>query len=259
MSETAVSSTSAITTSGRIVRVALIILPLGTIVLGAASFGIWWSKKQGVEDRNYAYASALRREMTVPAVDRYVSILKEVLNQPETERLPAVASFLESSMSPENMGYEPRRDRFYSGSLEVSNVEAELTGGQRPREVRLFLVPYGDKARIDAEAHALAGMMALAHAMTGERDEITVRFVAIPLGVNDQSGHSALERLASAIQERRERLMSVMVLGGASEAVISEIGLAFRTVQTGTVVKSLPETHDSSSTLTTMRGLMNQR
>jgi hypothetical protein len=162
-------------------------------------------------------------------------------------------------MSPENMGYEPRRDRFYSGSLEVSYVEAELTGGQRPREVRLFLVPYGVKARIDAEAHALAGMMALAHAMTGERDEITVRFVAIPMGVNDQSGHSALGRLASAIQERRERLMSVMVLGGASEAVISEIGLAFRTVQTGTVVKSLPETHDSSSTLTTMRGLMNQR
>ena len=68
MSDTAVSSSSAITTSGRVVRAALIILPVGTIVLGLASFGIWWSKKQGTEDRNHAYASALRREMTVPAM-----------------------------------------------------------------------------------------------------------------------------------------------------------------------------------------------
>lgn len=250
-----VASNSSITTSGRVVRAALIILPLGTILLGALSFGIWWYKKQGVEERGYAYASALRREMTAPALERYVGILREVLNQPDAERLPAVASFLESSMSPENMGYEPRRDRFYSGGVEVSNVEAELTGRQRPREVRLLLIPYGDRSRIDVEVHALAGMMVLAHAMTGERDEITVRFAAVPVGVKDQSGRSALERLAGAANERGERLMQILVLGGAGDALLSEIGLAFRAAQTGTVVKNLTETHEVPATLAAMKAL----
>jgi hypothetical protein len=166
-----------------------------------------------------------------------------------------VASFLESSMSPENMGYEPRRDRFYTGGVEVSNVEAELTGRQRPREVRLLLMPYGDRSRVDVEAHALAGLMVLAHAMAGEREEITLRFAAVPVGVKDQSGHSPLERLAGAANERGERLMQVLVLGGAGDALLSEIGLAFRAAQTGVTVKSHPETHDAPATLTAMKAL----
>jgi hypothetical protein len=259
MSEPAASSSSAITTSGRIVRAGLILLPVGTIVLGAASFGIWWYKKQTVEDRSHAYASALRREMTVPAVDRYVSILKEVLHQPDAERLPSVASFLESSMSSENMGYEPKRDRFYTSGVEVGSVEVELTGKQRPREVRFFLVPYGDRLRIDAEAHALAGLMALAHAMTGEREEVTVRFAAVPMGVVDQSGHSGLERLAAGMNERGERLMQVTVLGGAGEAWMTEIGLAFRAAQTGAVVRGLPETGDTTATMAAMSALKARR
>lgn len=250
-----VTSTSSITTSGRIVRAGLILLPVGTIVLGAASFGIWWYKKQTVEDRSHAYASALRREMTVPAVDRYAGILKEVLQLPDVERLPSVASFLESSMSSENMGYEPKRDRFVANGVEVANVEVELTGRQRPREVRLLLAPYGDRARVGAEAHALAGLMALAHAMTGEREEVTVRFAAVPMGVADQSGHSGLERLVAGMNERGERLMQVSVLGGASEAWMTEIGLAFRAAQTGAVVRGLPATGDTTSTLAAMSAL----
>jgi len=246
------ASASTITTSGRVVRAALIIFPFGTVVLGIASFGFWWVKKEKVADRSYLYAAALRRDMTEKAIDRYLAILHDVRALPDAESLPSIASYVESSMSSENMGYEPKRDRFFSGRQEVSNVIAEMAGTQRPREVKLVLVCYGDKARQDAESHALAGMMALAHAMAGERAEHTLRFIAVPLGVKDPSGRTALERVNVAMADRSERLMQVIVLGGPEEALLSEISLAFRVAQTGAVVLALPETTDSAGTLAAM-------
>lgn len=250
-----VSSSSSITTSGRIVRAALIIFPFGTVVLGVASFGFWWWKREQVDERSYAYSVALRRQMTPQALERYVSILGDVLNQPEGERQAAVASFLESSMSPENMGYNPKRDRFISQGLEQSNVEIELTGRQRPRELRLILVPYGIKARQVAEVQALAGLMALAHEVTGERGEATLRFVAVPWEVRDQSGRTALTRLADSVREKSEKVMRITVLGGAGDTVLEEIRQAFGAAQTGVIVESLPETQDVSSTLGAMQAL----
>lgn len=246
---------TSITTSGRVVRAALIIFPFGTIILGIASFGFWWVKRVQVEERSYSYASALRRDMTLTALERYVSIFQEVLQLPVAERLPSVASFVESSMSSDNMGYEPRRDRFYSGSQEVSNVDAEMAGTQRMREVRLILVVYGDQARAQAESHALGGMMSLAHAMAGCRAEDTVRFAAVPMGVKDPSGRAALERFAFGMANRGERLMKVTLLGGAGEQALEDVALAFRTVQTGAVTESLPETLEVADTLAAMTAL----
>ncbi len=247
--------TSSITTSGRVVRAALIIFPFGTIILGIASFGFWWVKRVQVEERSYSYATALRRDMTPTALERYVSIFRDVLQLPEAERLPSVASFAESSMSSDNMGYEPRRDRFFSGSQEVSNVDAEMAGAQRLREVRLILVVYGDQARAQAESHALGGMMSLAHAMAGKRADDTLRFAAVPMGVKDPSGRTALERFAFGMANRGERLMKVTLLGGAGQQVLSDVSLAFRTAQTGAVVESIPETLDTTATLAAMTAL----
>jgi hypothetical protein len=230
-----VSSSSSITTSGRIVRAALIIFPFGTVVLGVASFGFWWWKREQVDERSYAYSVALRRQMTPQALERYVSILGEVLNQPDGERQAAVASFLESSMSPENMGYNPKRDRFIN--------------------LRLMLVPYGIKARQAAEVQALAGLMALAHELTGERGEATLRFVAVPWEVRDQSGRTALTRLADSVREKSEKVMRITVLGGVGDTVLEEIRQAFGAAQTGVIVESLPETQDVSTTLGAMQAL----
>jgi hypothetical protein len=246
---------SSITTSGRVVRAALIIFPFGTIILGIASFGFWWVKRVQVEERSYSYATALRRDMTLTAMERFVGIFHEVLQLPESERLTSVASFAESSMSSDNMGYEPRRDRFFSGSQEVSNVDAEMAGSQRLREVRLILVLYGDQARSKAESQALGGLMSLANAMAGRRAEDTLRFAAVPMGVKDPSGRTALERFAFGMANRGERLMSVTLLGGAGEQVLSDVALAFRTAQTGAIVQNLPETQDLAATLAAMTAL----
>jgi hypothetical protein len=233
---------------GRFIRAALIILPLGTIVLGAASFGIWWWDKQRVQERSYKFATAMRRDISASAIDRYVTILTDVLAQPPAQRAGAVAAFLESSMGPENMGYDVRRDRFQAGGMEVANVDVELTG-KRWREVMLVLVPYGNPGKVAPEAHALAALMSLAHAVTGENRELTLRFAAVPVDATDSEGRSALERFAAGCRGREERIMRVWILGGPDETLLSEARKAFQTDVQGTVVEGKPETTGTAATL----------
>ncbi len=246
---------SPMSSPGRFIRFALIMFPLGLVITSIASFGIWWWKRTQVEERSYGYALALRREMTVQALDRYTSILREVMQPEGLERLAAVASFVDSSMSAENMGYDPRRDRFFHGSLEVSNVEAEITGKPRWQEITLVLAPYGDLPRKEIEIQALAGLMSLGHAMAGERREGTLRFAAVPLGISDANGQSAMERLGAAMFGRSERVMRVITLGGVGEEVLNQIRNAFRADQSGTVIEVLPATTSLESTLQSMKAL----
>ncbi len=240
---------------GRHIRIALIMFPLGLVITSIASFGIWWWKRTQVEERSYGYATALRREMTVQSLDRYTSILKEVMQPTGPERLAAVASFVDSSMSAENMGYDPRRDRFFHGGLEVSNVDVEITGRPRWQEISLILVLYGDPGRTKEETQALAGIMALGHAITGERREGTLRLAAIPLGVVDSSGQTALERFAAAIFGRQERVMRVIIPGGLSEELLVKVRRAFRAEQSGTLFEVLPATTEVESTMKAMTAL----
>jgi hypothetical protein len=239
---------------GRWIRAALVILPVGTIILGAASFGIWWWNKQRVQERSYKFATAMRRDVSAGAVDRYVGILKDVLNQPQARKLGAVAAFLESSMGAENMGYDVRRDHFPMDGIEVANVDAELTG-KRWREVVLVLAPYGEPGKVDAESHALATLMSLAHALTGENRELTLRFAGVPLGVKDPEGRTALERFAASARGREERVMRTWVLGGPDEALLAEVRAAFQSEAQGTVVEGLPATTDTAATLATATAL----
>jgi len=242
-------SDAAVTRSGRVVRAALLILPAGTILFGIASFGIWWMKKTQVEERGYKYALALRRDLGAEGLQRHGGILLEVMRLPEADRLGAVAAYLESSMGAENMGYAVRRERWLSSGMELANVDVELTGRQRPREVVLVLVPFGDAARSKQEAWALATALSLAHAITGESGARTLRLAAIPVGRRDDSGMEALERMAARSREREERIMQVHVLGGPSEALLAQVKATLRAEATGTVIQALPETLDAASSL----------
>lgn len=243
---------------GRFIRLSLVLFPVGLILTSIASFAFWWQKREQVEERSFAYATALRRELTEASLVRHTRILQEVLSSPGLPALAAVASYLESSMSPENMGYEPRRDRFFHQGQEVSNLEVELTGTQRPREVHLILVPYGTPDGREAEIQALAGMMGLAHAMAGDRRENTLRFAAVPLGVRDSNDLTALSRLSSGIASRQERVVKIFVLGGAGEETLKQVRDAFRVEQSGAVVQTLASTQDPRTTLDLMLSLKSQ-
>ncbi|HRK15887.1 MAG TPA: hypothetical protein PK490_16505, partial [Prosthecobacter sp.] len=176
------SETTAAPATGRFIRAALVIFPAGTIILCILSFGIWWWKRERVEQRGYQYALALRRDLSESGLSRHSSILHEALSRADPQRFQAVAAYLESSMGAENMGYHVQRgQRVRVGDMEVSDIDVELTGRQRPREVVLLLVPYGFAARAAEESRALAMMMSLAHAITGEARVRTLRLAALPL------------------------------------------------------------------------------
>ncbi len=230
---------------GRFIRAALVIFPVGTVVFGILSFGIWWWKRERVEERGYKYALALRRDLSEAGLRRHADILAEALRRTDAARFQAVAAYLESSMGPENMGYQVRRDRSRVGEAEVANIDVELTGKPRPREVVLLLVPYGEAGQAEAESRSLAMLMGLAHALTGETRSRTLRFAAVPLGVDPQS----LARLAEVAESRRERVMQVFVLGGG-EAATTAVATAVQTERSGALVKPLtpPETLETALT-----------
>jgi hypothetical protein len=236
---------------GRWIRAALVIFPAGTIVLGIASFGFWWAKKVRVEERGYKYALALRRDLNEAGLQRHIDILRDVMSQPPAQKIPAVAAYLESSMGAENMGYQVRRVRFQKGDIELANVDVELTGKKRPREITLLLIPYGDPAKIEAESRAIAQLMSLAHAITGESGTSTLRLAVVPSGYDEES----LARLMTATRSKEERFMQIYVGGGVSAESLATIKETFRVEETGTIITALPDTPDTQTTLATAHAL----
>lgn len=252
MTEVSPSPKSTITTAGRIVRAGLIILPFGTILLGFASFGIWSWKKNRVEDRNYRYASAMRQEPTQASWGRYKQVLDEVSRGSAADRLASVASYLESSVGAENMGYTPLRQIVaLDGEFPVAGILAELTGKKRPREVVLILQPYGANGPelISRENAQLASWLTLAHWITGEPTLRTVRFVALPLASLDDAQQSqALTQLGIEMRKRDERVTHLLVGPEDGKRLASKVEQAFQMAARGTVTVpfELPATADET-------------
>lgn len=236
---------------GRIIRAALVIFPVGTVILGIASFGIWWFKKERAEERNFKYSMALRRELSEAGIKRYEDVLKDVMSQPDAQKIPAVAAYLESSMGGENMGYQVRRDRFQLEPFELANVDVELSTKKRFRDVVLLLVPYGDATRGEAESRAISMLMCIAHAVTGESGTSTLRLAVVPAGLDKK----ALVRFVDTARAKDERFMQVLVAGGVPDAMLNDIKTVFRVQVTGTVVTSLPDTGDTANTFLSAQAL----
>lgn len=214
-------------------------LPLGTILLGIASFGIWQWKKDRAADRSFKYAMALRKPMTQEGVERYAGIIRAELAKPDRDL--SIPGYLESTMGAENMGYTVRRQRF---GKDLSLIDAELTGKSRPREIVLALVPYsGDAARRESTTLAAAEMLSLAHEITGVEVFRTLRFAFIP------DTDEAWKLMQEAMRNDGEHLMHLLVLGGPEVAEIERISHALDTKMQGTRVLSIPATTSAADTL----------
>ncbi len=236
---TVLDSTETPTASGRFIRAALIIFPLGTIALGIASFGIWSWKKNRVEDRNLRHAIALRQEPNAAAWNRHREVLAQVSQTGSNDRLASTASYVESSLGAENMGYAPYRfvTKLEEG-LGVDGVLAELTGGRRPREIVMVFLPYGGEAQevIQQENTALASALLLAHWLTGEPVVRTVRFVFLPLAALDDDEHrAALTRLGEDLRRRDERVTHLIDVSTGGTDWTAEAAPAFDMAARGTV------------------------
>lgn len=218
---------------GRWIRAALVIFPLGTILLGIASFGIWQWQKDRAADRSFRYAMALRRSITLEEIQRHAGIIRTALAKPDWHL--SIPAYLESTMGAENMGYTVRRTRY---GADQSLIDAELTGKTRPREIVLALVPYdGDFLRFPRTAQAIAEALSIAHEATGENVTRCLRFAMIP------ATPDALKEMKSALSRDAERLMQLIVLGGPTPEFMRQAQDILETAKNGTkVVERTPTT-----------------
>lgn len=224
---------------GRWIRFALVMLPIGTIILGIASFGIWQWKKDQAADRSFKYAMALRRPISLAGIQRHADIVREALAKPDWHL--SVPGYLESTMGAENMGYTVRRERW---GVDQANIDAELTGKKRPSEIVLALAVYsGDALRFGRSAQAIAEMLSVAHEVTGESVMRSLRFAAIP------DSPEALSQLKEALRRDDERLLHLFVLGDPPVESLNRINAMLDTTAGGTRVISRPATVTPQETL----------
>jgi hypothetical protein len=230
---------------GRWIRFALVMLPVGTIFLGIASFGIWqWNKDQAA-DRSFKYAMALRRPITLEGIQRHAGIVREALSKPDWHL--SIPGYLESTMGAENMGYTVRRTRFGN---EQSNIDAELTGKSRPREIVMVMAIYdGDPTRLIRTSQAIAESLGIAHELTGESVVRSLRFAMVP------SGAEALTQIREQLRRDDERLMHLFVLGSPSDTELKVINDTFETSARGTRLVVRPATSAAEQTLTSAQEL----
>lgn len=224
---------------GRWIRAALVILPLGTILLGIASFGIWQWKKDQEADHSFRYAMALRRSISLEEIQRHAGIVRTALSGPDWNL--SIPAYLESTMGAENMGYTVRRMRF---GKDLSNIDAELVGKSRPREIVMALVPYSsDPLRFERTAQAMAEALSIAHEATGENVTRCLRFAMIP------ATEDALKEMQSALRRDSERLMQVMVLGDPTPDFIRQLRDNLEITKNGTRLIERPAATSPEMTL----------
>lgn len=224
---------------GRWIRAALVILPVGTIFLGIASFGIWQWKKDQAADRSFRYAMALRKPISEGGIQRHAGIVREALAKPNWHL--SIPGYLESTMGAENMGYTVRRTPC---GTDQALVDAELTGKSRPREVVMVLIPYSnDPLRFGRTAQAVAEALSVAHEVTGETVLRCLRFVAMP------NTPAAVETLKSTLSRDSERLMQLFVLGGPDAATMARLHEVLEIKKNGTSVTERAATTEPQETL----------
>jgi len=242
------------------IRRALVIFPAGLLLLGTGSM-IWHvMKKEVTAARSIRYAAGLAREINGADIARYEKILNETLDA------TAVASFVESTLGPENMGYNVRKltGKGEAGGRIVA-LDIELTGTQKPRDIVLLVTHHlpleagppaaAGHARATAlamsAAHARATALAMsaAHALTGTPVIRSLRLVS----VESLAGLQRYYELALRPDERVSHVVTLGQLATLSDAAILE---TLRLNQTGTVVEKPDQTGDAVVAAARLKGLL---
>jgi hypothetical protein len=200
-------------TVGRVIRAALIILPFGTIVLGALSFVFYFNQKEKVAQRSIKYAAGLRKDLNESDLQRYEQIVAESQSKPQPERAKMLASFLESTLGPENMGYEVRRvvDRSDPQAAPLA-LDVEVTGSKRARDVVLVLVDY----LADDAARPLACALGIAHADAGQARVRSLRLATL-------KGIASLAAYHEEATSAQDRITHLVLLGATAKATDAEL------------------------------------
>lgn len=183
--------------SGKLVRLFVGGLPLGLVIMGALSFVIWNYKKKEKPPIVLEFASMLQRDVNKVDFDRYVDLITNEIGGRDVsveEKSEAVASFIESSMGLDNMGYEMRQRKTLEGGW---YMYAELPSAGWAKGVLLVVADARGAESDVGKASSLAALMSVAHAMTGRGYGKMVRFAV----VSDEAGFKEVAQGVTRVLE----------------------------------------------------------
>ena len=126
-------------------------------------------------------AAGLRRELSTADLERHERIIREAFAKPAADRNRTLATYLDSTFGPENMGYTVRSvaDKADPEAPAVA-FDVEVTGSKRPSDIVLVLCGFlPDLSTIDPStlSKPLAITLGVAHSMTSSEINRSVRFV----------------------------------------------------------------------------------
>lgn len=232
-------------TAGKVIRAALIIFPTGLLVLGAVSM-IWHlNNKQEKAQRSIRYAAGLMKAINAADLERYEKIIAETTDK------AALASFIESTIGPENMGYSVQRITGKGTDAErVVALEVELSGTKRPRDIVLVVgnhIPLTGAAPAQTTpARATSVLLSTAHSLTGEPQTRSIRFVSL-------EDMTALERYYEVAISPMERVSHVVLLGSLGAITDAPVLKALHLEESGAVVLRPDLTGDPLEAATKLR------
>lgn len=126
-----------------------------------------------------------------------------IRNLDEPQRLADAEAYIRTRLT--SMAYEVRPQTYTSRGQRVSNLEVELTGGRRAREIVIIGAHY-DSAEGTPGANdngsGVAALLALAQSYAGERTDRTLRFVAF---VNEEPPYFKTDDMGSLVYARRSK------------------------------------------------------
>lgn len=189
--------------AGCMVRTFIIILPLGLSFMVPMSLWIYYKKKHQPAPATSQYAAMLRKDLDTEDFTRYARILSQDIGErslAKPDNLDAAASFIESTMGYDNMGYAVERQAFETRGKAVVNLVAELPGKSKPDEVVLVFAGYDQ-----ADAAGVSALMCVAHALAGSTHARTIRFAAVMeeaggFGITTKSAAEGASRLRNIIR-----------------------------------------------------------
>jgi hypothetical protein len=174
--------------AGCLVRAFILVLPLGLSFMVPLSLWIYYQKKHHPAPATSQYAAMLRKDLDVEDFTRYARILSQDIGErsvAKPDNLDAAASFIESTMGYDNMGYAVQRQEFEAQGRSLVNLVAELPGKSKPDEVVLVVASYDE-----ADATSVSALMCVAHALAGSTHARTIKFAAVV----EAAGGSAIVR-----------------------------------------------------------------
>src|SRR5436190_5881774 len=200
-------------TQAGIIRLFIIGLPVGLIAGGIVAMKLYF-KEQRSPNTGFGH---VRKAVNRADLQGHVEMLARTIGSRHAgtpDRLKFTVKYIESTLSPANMGYLVSRQTFKTGDIDNHNLVIEIPGTHPDHlaEVVLAGAHYDsapDSPGADANASGVSACLSLCQAFANTKHERAVRFVFF---ANGEGGEPGSLNYAKDCKARGEKIVALIGL-----------------------------------------------